>query len=59
VVRVTARLSANTFEADGKVRRFHDGMWGTAEVRIRSERVLVALVPALKVLFEPQEGADA
>jgi multidrug resistance efflux pump len=59
VVRVTARLAGNTFESDGKVRRFHDGMWGTAEVRIRSERVLVALVPALKVLFEPQEGADA
>jgi len=28
-------------------------------VRIRSERVLVALVPALKALFEPREGADA
>ncbi|HEX4961926.1 MAG TPA: GAF domain-containing protein [Thermoanaerobaculia bacterium] len=59
VVRVTARLASNTFESDGKVRRFHDGMWGTAEVRIRSERVLVALVPALKALFEPREGADA
>ncbi|HYX23158.1 MAG TPA: GAF domain-containing protein [Thermoanaerobaculia bacterium] len=56
VVRVTARLAANTFESDGRVRRFHDGMWGTAEVRIRSERVLVALVPALKALFEPQEA---
>jgi multidrug resistance efflux pump len=59
VVRVTARLAANTFESEGRVRRLHDGMWGTAEVRIRSERVLVALVPALKALFEPQEGADA
>ena len=59
VVRVSARLTGNTFEADGKVRRFHDGMWGRAEVRVRSERVLVALVPALKALFEPREGSDA
>jgi multidrug resistance efflux pump len=59
VVRVSARLTGNTFEADGRVRRFHDGMWGRAEVRVRSERVLVALVPALKALFEPREGSDA
>jgi hypothetical protein len=57
VVRVSARLAGDTFEADGRVRRFHDGMWGRAEVRVRSERVLVALVPALKALFEPREGA--
>jgi hypothetical protein len=59
VVRVSARLTGDTFEADGRVRRFHDGMWGRAEVRVRSERVLVALVPALKALFEPREGSDA
>jgi membrane fusion protein (multidrug efflux system) len=57
VVRVSARLTGDTFEADGRVRRFHDGMWGRAEVRVRSERVLVALVPALKALFEPREGS--
>jgi membrane fusion protein, multidrug efflux system len=59
VVRVAARLPADTFEADGRVRRFHDGMLGQAEVRVRSERVLVALVPALKAVFEPREAGDA
>ncbi len=58
VVRVSARLTSNTFEADGKVRRYHDGMWGQAQVRVRSEPVLVALIPALKALFEPREGFD-
>ncbi|HEX9945530.1 MAG TPA: GAF domain-containing protein [Thermoanaerobaculia bacterium] len=57
VVRVSARLASDTFEADGRVRRYHDGMLGRAEVRVRSERVLVALVPALKAIFEPREAA--
>lgn len=52
VVLVTARLSSPTFEAEGKTRRYHDGMWGKAEVRVRSERILVALIPALRALFE-------
>jgi multidrug resistance efflux pump len=59
VVRVAARLSSETFEAEGKVRRYHDGMQGRAEVSVRSERVLVALIPALKALFEPREAGDA
>lgn len=52
VVLVTARLPSLTFEAEGKTRRYHDGMWGKAEVRVRSEPILVALIPALKALFE-------
>jgi membrane fusion protein (multidrug efflux system) len=52
VVLVTARLPTLTFQAEGKTRRFHDGMWGKAEVRVRSERILIALVPALRALFE-------
>ena len=52
VVLVTARLPSLTFEAEGKTRRYHDGMWGRAEVRVRSEPILVALIPALKALFE-------
>ena len=52
VVLVTASLPSVTFEAEGKTRRFHDGMWGKAEVRVRSERILVALVPALRALFK-------
>ncbi len=59
VVRVEARLLSDTFEAEGRVRRYHDGMWGKAEVRVRSEPVLVALVPALKAVFEPREPGDA
>jgi hypothetical protein len=50
VVLVTARLPAETFEADREVYRYHDGMHGTAEVRIRSERIVTALVPGLKGL---------
>jgi membrane fusion protein (multidrug efflux system) len=56
VVRVEAHLASGTFEAEGKVRRFHDGMLARAEVRIRSERVLVALIPALKAFFESKEA---
>jgi multidrug resistance efflux pump len=52
VVKVSGHLESDTFEAEGKTRRYHDGMWGRAEVRVRSERVLVALVPALKAVFE-------
>jgi membrane fusion protein (multidrug efflux system) len=59
VVRVSARLAADTFEADGRRRSYHDGMLARAEVRVRSERVLVALVPALKAIFEPAEAGDA
>jgi hypothetical protein len=56
VVLVAARLPSPTFEVEGKVRRYHDGMWGQAEVRVRAERVLVALVPALRVLFEDENA---
>jgi multidrug resistance efflux pump len=58
VVKVEAHLPSNTFEAEGKVRSYHDGMVAQAEVRIRSERVLVTLIPALKAFFETR-GTDA
>jgi len=54
VVLVTARLPSLTFQAEGKTRRFHDGMWGKAEVRVRSERILIALIPALRALFDDE-----
>jgi len=50
VVLVTADLPSPTFEADGERYRFHDGMWGRAEVRVRSQTILQALVPGLKAL---------
>ncbi len=59
VVRVEAHLNSPTFEAEGKVRRYHDGMLANAEVRTRSERVLVTLIPALKAFFETRGGAGA
>jgi hypothetical protein len=55
VVKVEAHLPSGSFEADGKVRQYHDGMLANAEVRIRSERVLVTLIPALKAFFETRE----
>jgi multidrug efflux pump subunit AcrA (membrane-fusion protein) len=51
VVLVFADLPSATFVADGETYRFHDGMWGRAEVKVRSERILEALVPGLKALF--------
>jgi membrane fusion protein (multidrug efflux system) len=59
VVKVEAHLPSNTFEAEGKTRGYHDGMVAQAEVRIRSERVLVTLIPALKAFFETRGGGDA
>jgi hypothetical protein len=58
VVKVEAHLNSPTFEAEGKVRRYHDGMLAQAEVRTRSERVLVTLIPALKAFFETQGKAQ-
>ena len=51
VVLVQARLDAPSFEADGQPVRFHDGMLAKAEVGVRSERILVALVPGLRALL--------
>ncbi|MEO6196157.1 MAG: GAF domain-containing protein [Thermoanaerobaculia bacterium] len=59
VVRVEAHLNSPTFKAEGKLRRYHDGMLAKAEVRTRSERVLVTLIPALKAFFETRRGASA
>jgi membrane fusion protein (multidrug efflux system) len=56
VIIVHARLPATTFTAEHKTYRYHDGMHGQAEVRIRSERILFALIPALKATFEGEHG---
>jgi hypothetical protein len=60
VVPVSLRLPSGTFVADGQRRAYHDGLWGTAEVRVRSEPAIVALVPALKALFDerPRQERD-
>jgi membrane fusion protein (multidrug efflux system) len=56
VVVVKAHLPSPTFEAEGKTYRYHNGMQGTAEVRVRSERLLWVLVPSLKAVFEKEHG---
>jgi multidrug efflux pump subunit AcrA (membrane-fusion protein) len=43
VVLVRARFPAATFTAGGQRYQLHDGMWGQAEVRVRSERLRAAL----------------
>jgi multidrug efflux pump subunit AcrA (membrane-fusion protein) len=48
VVMVRAQLASPTFESDGNVYPYHDGMGGKVEVRLRDETILEMLIPALK-----------
>lgn len=50
VVLVTMTLPSRTFDADGRTYTYHDGMQAIAEVRVRNERVITALIPGLKGL---------
>jgi membrane fusion protein (multidrug efflux system) len=50
VVMVRSRLLSPTFESDGNVYPYHDGMGGTVEIRLRDETILEMLVPGLKEL---------
>ena len=52
IVLVEAKPATNAFRADGRSFDFYDGMNGTAEARVRTQRILVALVPALRLVFE-------
>jgi GAF domain-containing protein len=56
LVLVEARFPGTTFEAGGERYELHDGMWGTAEVRVRSEPLLAALVPGLRAVLERLRG---
>jgi multidrug resistance efflux pump len=56
VVLVQARLPATTFQASGQTFQFYDGMVGSADVRVRTESILVDLVPGLKDLFRRHGG---
>jgi membrane fusion protein (multidrug efflux system) len=51
-VIVQAHLPSRSFRADGRWHEFHDGMHGTAEARVRSETILVTVVPGLRALLE-------
>ncbi len=48
VVVVRGTLSSPEFSLDGQTFRYHDGMVGNAEVRVRSEPVLFALIPGTR-----------
>jgi biotin carboxyl carrier protein len=52
VVLVRSRLPSSTFVADGKLYNYHDRMPALAEASVKSERILFALVPGLKAIFE-------
>src|SRR5215470_2016163 len=51
VVIVKARLPARSFASGGAQYAFHDGLRGTAEVRVRSERLILTLLPSLKAVW--------
>jgi multidrug efflux pump subunit AcrA (membrane-fusion protein) len=52
VIMVQGRLAGEFFRADGTTYSYHDGMQGRLEVRVRSERILFALVPGLRYFTE-------
>jgi membrane fusion protein (multidrug efflux system) len=56
LVRVEAYFPRDTFESRGESYALHDGMWGSAEVPVRSESLLVALVPGLRDVLERLRG---
>lgn len=48
VAVVRGRLPAAAFVVDGRTLHYHDGMLGTAEVRVHSEPIVFALVPGTR-----------
>jgi membrane fusion protein (multidrug efflux system) len=55
-ILVRAALPSLTFEADGAKLPYVGGLQGTAEVRVRKERVLFSLLPWMKSLREKWIG---
>ncbi len=50
VVFAWARLPDDGFVVDGRRYSYYDGMWGSAQVSLRSEPLATALIPGLRVL---------
>jgi membrane fusion protein (multidrug efflux system) len=48
LVLVKARVPSRTFNSQGKTFNYFDGMQAKADARVRTERILVTLVPGLK-----------
>jgi multidrug efflux pump subunit AcrA (membrane-fusion protein) len=51
-VIVQAELPLRRFESGGHWHEYHDGMQTVVDARVRSESILIALVPGLKALVE-------
>jgi membrane fusion protein (multidrug efflux system) len=51
IVLVRARMPSHTFTSEGQVFGYFDGMPAQAEVAVRSESILLTLIPGLKALF--------
>ena len=49
---LTARLHSGAFKANGRTHPYYDGMQGTAQALVRSQRLLFWLIPGVKVISE-------
>jgi multidrug resistance efflux pump len=49
-VLIKGRLPSRTFEADGQKYTYVEGLTGRVDVRVRSEPIIIVLLPALKAL---------
>ena len=56
VVLVKARLPRRTFFFDGKTFNYYDGTPARAEARVRRQPIAVALIPALRALWDGSGG---
>ena len=56
VALVEASLPGPTFESQGRSYAYHDGIPGRAEIRVRSEPILLSLIPALRAVTERIRG---
>ncbi len=56
VVMVRARLDDRVIPVDGREYVVFDGMWGRLELRVRSESILVTLIPGLRDLARRWRG---
>ena len=52
VILVEAHLSGSSFTADGTTLSYYDGMHGRAEARLRSRRILSALLPGFESVLD-------
>jgi multidrug efflux pump subunit AcrA (membrane-fusion protein) len=53
VVLVRANLPAARFFSDGESYQYFDGLHARAEARVRSESIVLTILPALKALWHP------